>query len=353
MFLKNCRWNDYSYTKSFCAIRCGHLLVDFRLALCGIGRRGQLYLSLWKYCDVTRIFWLHRCFTGHPSLFTWRREELSVQGPSHLIISWFAAEAAGLKSPRDRRIVALSGLAPDIDVLAYLGGIVYFGFDKNLAFEHVWQIVHHRYTHGLGFILLTGIIAFIVASRGTRPGELAYRQAAGVAILSMITSMVHVFCDVVGGGPTWPVYPLWPISDFGWAVSWSWTLADWPNTVILFSCLIGMMLYAKISGCSPMESINYNLDRWFVTIIQRGSSISSDEVHNAEFISARNRRMMRIRVFIYLFLVLLIIAVFTPLGFQTDQLNLPQFWVCEIKDKYRNITKHLYLTVRFQYKADI
>lgn len=248
-----------------------------------------------------------------------------MQGPSHLIISWFAAEAAGLKSPRDRRIVALSGLAPDIDVLAYLGGIVYFGFDKNLAFEHVWQIVHHRYTHGLGFILLTGIIAFIVASRGTRPGELAYRQAAGVAILSMITSMVHVFCDVVGGGPTWPVYPLWPISDFGWAVSWSWSLADWPNTVILFSCLIGMMLYAKISGCSPMESINYNLDRWFVTIIQRGSSISSDEVHNAEFISARNRRMMRIRVFIYLFLVLLIIAVFTPLGFQTDQLNLPQF----------------------------
>ena len=248
-----------------------------------------------------------------------------MQGPSHLIISWFAAEAAGLKSPRDRRIVALSGLAPDIDVLAYLGGIVYFGFDKNLAFEHVWQIVHHRYTHGLGFILLTGIIAFIVASRGTRPGELAYRQAAGVAILSMITSMVHVFCDVVGGGPTWPVYPLWPISDFGWAVSWSWTLADWPNTVILFSCLIGMMLYAKISGCSPMESINYILDRLFVTIIQRCSSISTDEVHNAEFTSASNRRMMLIRVFIYMFLVFLIIFFFPPLVFQTDQLNLPQF----------------------------
>ncbi len=248
-----------------------------------------------------------------------------MQGPSHLIISWFTAEAAGLKSPRGRRIVALSGLAPDIDVLAYLGGIVYFGFDKELAFEHVWQVVHHRYTHGLGFILLTGIIAFIVASRGIRPGELAYRQAAGVAVLSMITSMVHIFCDVVGGGPTWPVYPLWPVSDFDWAVSWSWTLADWPNTVILFSCLFGMMLYAKISGYSPMESINYDLDRWFVTVIQHGSSISPDKAHNAELTSASSRRIMRIRVIIYLFLVLLIIAVLVPLGFQTDQLNFPRF----------------------------
>ncbi len=248
-----------------------------------------------------------------------------MQGPSHLIISWFAAEAAGLKSPRDRRIVALSGLAPDIDVLAYLGGIVYFGFDKELAFEHVWQVVHHRYTHGLGFVLLTGFIAFMVASRGTRPGEPAYRKAGGVAVLSMTMSMVHVFCDVVGGGPTWPVYPLWPVSDFSWAVNWSWTLADWPNTVILFSCLAGMMLYAKLSGCSPMESINYNLDRWFLTIIQHGSSISPDDARSAELHSATSRKMMRIRVFIYLFLVLLIIAVLAPLGFQTVQLNLPQF----------------------------
>ena len=248
-----------------------------------------------------------------------------MQGPSHLIISWFAAEAAGLKSPRERRIVALSGLAPDIDVLAYLGGIVYFGFDKELAFEHVWQVVHHRYTHGLGFVLLTGVIVFIVASHGNRPEKLVFRRAAGIAVLSMIASKVHVFCDVVGGGSTWPVYPLWPVSDFGWAVSWSWTLADWPNTVILFSCLVGMMLYAKMSGYSPMECINYNLDRWFVTIIQHGSSISPDDAHKAELTSANSRRIMRMRVFIYLLLVLLIIAVLAPLGFQTGQLNLPQF----------------------------
>lgn len=137
--------------------------------------------------------------------------------------------------------------------------------------------------------------------------------------------MVHVFCDVVGGGPTWPVYPLWPVSDFGWAVNWSWTLADWPNTVILFLCLAGMMFYAKISGCSPIESINYHLDRWFVTIIQHGSSITPDDSHNVERASVSSKGTMRIRVFVYLSLALLIIAVLAPLGFQTDQLNLPRF----------------------------
>ncbi len=248
-----------------------------------------------------------------------------MHGPSHLLISWFAAEAAGLRSSRDRRIVALSGLAPDIDVLAYLGAIVYFGLDKELAFEHVWQVVHHRYTHGLGFVLLTGIVTFIVASRGTMPSEMALRRAAGVAVLSMIASIVHVFCDVVGGGPTWPVYPLWPVSDFSWAVNWSWTLADWPNTVILFMCLAGMMLYAKKSGHSAMESLNYKLDRWFVTIIQHGSSVTPNDPHSVEGASAIRKGQIRIRVFVYLSLVVLIIAVLAPLGFQTDQLNLPRF----------------------------
>ncbi len=43
-----------------------------------------------------------------------------MQGPSHLLLSWYFAEAGGIATPRDRRIVAWSGLAPDVDVLAYV-----------------------------------------------------------------------------------------------------------------------------------------------------------------------------------------------------------------------------------------
>jgi hypothetical protein len=82
------------------------------------------------------------------------------------MVSWYFAQAAGVATPRDRRIVAWAGFMPDIDVLAYLGAIVYYRFDKELAFENVWKEVHHRYTHNLAFVLLTGIVAYWIASAG-------------------------------------------------------------------------------------------------------------------------------------------------------------------------------------------
>ena len=256
-----------------------------------------------------------------------------MQGPSHLITSWFVAEACGLKSPRERRIVALSGLAPDIDSLAYVGAIVYFGFDKDLAFEHVWEVIHHRYTHGLGFVVLTGIVAFMMASRfpvfGTRRENDVVagssRRAGKVALLSMLVSVIHVFFDLAAGGATWPVFPLWPLSEFAWAVDWSWTLADWPNSAILFACLAGMMMYARVAGHSPMESVNYGFERWFVRIIEHGSDSPPEASRGSETGAAGRWKAARVRIIVYVLLILLVIAVLAPLGFQWDQLNLPEF----------------------------
>jgi hypothetical protein len=256
-----------------------------------------------------------------------------MQAPSHLIISWFVAEACGIKSPRDRRIVALSGLAPDIDSLAYVAAIVYFRFDKDLAFEHVWEVIHHRYTHGLGFVVLTGIVAFLAATRfsvfGLRRGNDVIarptNRASRVALLCMLASAIHVFCDVVAGGPTWPVFPAWPLSDFAWAVDWSWTLGEWPNSVVLFACLAGTMLYARVAGYSPMESINYGFDRWFVRIIEHGSDSPPEVSHGSETRAVGKWKPVRIRILVYGLLILLAIAILVPLGFDLDKLNLPNF----------------------------
>jgi hypothetical protein len=256
-----------------------------------------------------------------------------MQGPSHLIISWFVAEACEVKSPRERRIVALSGLAPDIDVLGYVGAIVYFGFDKDLAFEHVWEVIHHRYTHGLGFVVLTGIVAFMAATRfpvlefrrGNEVVAGLSRRAGKVALLCMLVSAIHVFCDVVAGGPTWPVFPLWPLSDFAWTVDWSWTLAEWPNSVILFACLAGTMLYARFADHSPMESINYGFERWFVRIIEHGSDSLPEASRESETRAPGTRDAMRVRILVYVFLILLVIAILAPLGFQLNKLNLLGF----------------------------
>jgi len=243
-----------------------------------------------------------------------------MQGPSHLMLSWFFADASRLDSANERRIVAWSGLAPDIDVFAYVGAILWYGLDKDLAFENVWKVVHHRYTHNLTFVLLTGIVAWLLASRfaALRGGAGAADSAAGVrawrvALLSMLASALHNFCDIVGGGPTWPVYPLWPLSEFGWTASWSWPLSEWPNTVILFSCLAATMLYAKFAGRSPLELFGGRADRWFAGVVQQGSDRSGAAAKPGD---AEARKRVPLRLIIWVLVVLVTIAVLAPLGFR-------------------------------------
>lgn len=240
-----------------------------------------------------------------------------MHGPSHLFLSWYVAEAAGLRTSRDRRIVAWSGFAPDLEVIGYVAAIIYFGFDKDLAFQYFWQPYHHQYTHGIGFVLLTGCIAYVLSKKQVSASQIV--QPVKVSLLSMFVSVLHNFGDLIAGGPGWPIYPLWPFNEAAWSVSWSWTLAQWPNTLVLFVCMAGIFLYAKIAGYSPVEVFNYRLERWFVCIVKHGS-----DQHMASKGSNTVRGVLRKRIIIYVLLILIILAVLLPLGFQTEQFNLAE-----------------------------
>jgi len=227
-----------------------------------------------------------------------------MQGPSHLMISWFLAEANDLGEARDRRIVAWSGLAPDVDVVAYLGALAYYRLDKELAFENVWKVVHHRYTHNLAFVLATGVVAWMLASRTG-----GARRRLHVALLAMLASALHNFCDVVGGGPTWPIYPLWPLADLPFSASWSWTIGQWPNVLILLVGLAGTLLYARAVGRSPLECFGTRADQWMVRIVREGSD--SRAALDARAVAATRRR----RAIIWVAVVAAVVAVLAPLGF--------------------------------------
>ncbi len=151
-------------------------------------------------------------------------------------------------------------------MLAYIGALAYYRLDKDLAFENVWQVVHHRYTHNLGFVLLTGIFAYWMAARG------AGARPALTAALAMLACAIHNFLDIVAGGPTWPVYPLWPLSDAAWSASWSWTIGEWPNIVILFAGLAGALAYARAAGRSPLECFGDRADAWLARTVRGGAA---------------------------------------------------------------------------------
>ncbi len=223
-----------------------------------------------------------------------------MQGPTHLMVSWYFAEAANVERPRDRRIVAWAGFMPDIDVLAYIGALVYYRFDKELAFENVWKEVHHKYTHNLAFVLLTGIVAYWLASAGDA------RHKLRIATLAMVTCGLHNFLDVVGAGPTWPIYPLWPFPGPGWSATWSWTIGDWQNIVIFVGLTLGMFAYAKARGRSPIECFGDRADAWFTRIVREGSDSRAGRAQPSN---------PRLRWIIWGAIVLGTLAILAPLGF--------------------------------------
>jgi hypothetical protein len=141
----------------------------------------------------------------------------------HAELSWLAA--LKVSSLCDRRLIVFSGIAPDIDGLTILAG--------NEAYGH-W---HHLVFHGFFSALLTAGICAIFAERKL--------LVAGMALLAF---HLHLFCDLLGSGPGWPIAYFWPLSDhfYGWEGGWE--LVSWQNTVIgmvvTLTCL-GAALFAR------------------------------------------------------------------------------------------------------------
>ena len=228
-----------------------------------------------------------------------------MQGTAHLALSWFVGEACGLDRQRDRRIVGLAGLAPDFDVLAYIGAYIFFGFDLDRAYSEVWIVVHHYYTHGIGFAMLTGVVAYWVALGG----HSSARHALKIAELCVLVSLTHVFCDVIAAGPRFPVFPWWPLSDLSWTTSWSWELKDWPNQVITLSALASVLVYARVAGRTPLECLNYRLDAWVVDIVNRDSDPRAQIEESSKLLGMRRATLIRVLIYAGLATVVALIVI--------------------------------------------
>ncbi len=231
-----------------------------------------------------------------------------MQGPAHLVLSWFTAESCGFDEPRSRRIIALAGLSPDFDVVAYVGAYLYFGFDRNRAYEEVWQTVHHHYTHGFSFAVLVGVMAWLWA-RSAAPTRAGPQDAAlSVALLAFTAVLLHVFFDVMAAGARFPVFPFWPVSDFAWTVSWSWELKDWPNQVVTLCALAAVIVYAKLAGRSPLEALNYRLEAWVVNIAQQGSD-STTQSGTTQLLGMHRATWVRIVIYLSLLVVCAVVVI--------------------------------------------
>ena len=126
---------------------------------------------------------------------------------THLFASWLVA-AKTTDNLRDRRLVALSGILPDLDGGGMIADFARHTFKGGDDF-FFYQKYHHYLLHGL---FGAAVIAAALACFAQRP--------RCVALLSFLLVHLHLLCDLLGSrGPSredlWPIYYLGPFAGTG------------------------------------------------------------------------------------------------------------------------------------------
>jgi inner membrane protein len=140
---------------------------------------------------------------------------------THLLASWIVA-AKTTDNLRDRRLVTLAGVAPDLD------GLGIFADYANGAYTsgkfYYYPQYHHMLAHGLPAAIVCSTFMAMLA-----------RQHWRVFWLSFLTFHLHLLCDLVGSrGPDkndlWPIYYLSPLTQHPmWTWKHQWPLDSWQN----------------------------------------------------------------------------------------------------------------------------
>ncbi len=172
----------------------------------------------------------------------------------HLLVGYLLPWGA-LRERRDRVIVALAGLAPDVDAPLLLA----MGRDAFIAH-------HHRWTHHLAG-------AALAAAAGAALGRSRGRTAAFAAA----AWLAHLLCDLIGGGDRHPgepfAYPLpllWPFSTRPFdPFPWAWSLASWQNAVVAAVLLAVSVPLALRHGRTVVELFSPRADGAVVEALRR------------------------------------------------------------------------------------
>ena len=178
---------------------------------------------------------------------------------SHFLLSWTLANTADIPR-RDRALVALSGVIPDIDGV----GIIAELLTENTSVPLVWYSkYHHVLGHNLGLGLILIAAVFWLSIR---------RWVA--AFLAFIAFHLHLLGDLVGSrgpdGYQWPIQYLLPFST-DWTLTWQgqWELNAWPN-ILASGLVFGITLYiAWKHGRSPLEMISSRADTAFIAKLRK------------------------------------------------------------------------------------
>ena len=169
---------------------------------------------------------------------------------THLLIGWTLANLPSLER-RDRAIVTLAAVIPDLDGLGVLADMATEHTSRPL---YLYDDYHHILMHNALFGALLTAAAFAFARR---------RRLS--ALLAFLGFHLHLLGDIVGSrgpdGYQWPIPYLVPFSD-AWQLTWShqWGLKAWPNVTFTLALMALALYWAWKRGRSPLELVSVRAD---------------------------------------------------------------------------------------------
>ena len=179
---------------------------------------------------------------------------------THALAGWCVAESVPGLGNRERAIIVIASVAPDVDGL----GIVVELATRNSAHPLFWfSELHHLLAHNLLFAVLVAVAGAIAAR--ARP--------IVVATLAFAAVHLHLLCDLAGSrgpdGYQWPIPYLYPFPST-LQLSWSgqWALNGWPNIAITMFLLATTFALAVRRGYSPLVLVSPGADRTVVATLR-------------------------------------------------------------------------------------
>jgi inner membrane protein len=182
---------------------------------------------------------------------------------THFIGSWLVA-AAVTDNPRDRRLVTLAGVMPDVDGLGMVVDVaksLITGQETMFAYYHRF---HHLWLHGWpGALVVVAGLAWFARHR--------WRVVAGC----LITFHLHLLCDLLGSrGPSpadlWPICYSEPLfRNPVWFWKGQWRLDGWQNTSIFVIVFMLALWVAVKRGHSFVGVFSQHADAVFVRVLRK------------------------------------------------------------------------------------
>lgn len=182
---------------------------------------------------------------------------------THFIGSWLVASAVA-DNPRDRRLITLAGVLPDVDGAGMIVDVAKaLTSGQELSFDYYAKF-HHVWCHGWpAAILFTAALAFFARRR--------WRVVWGC----LLTFHLHLLCDLLGSrGPSpadlWPICYSEPLFHHPiWFWKNQWRLDGWQNRTIFVAVLLPALWVGVKKGASFVEVLSLRADRVFVGVLQK------------------------------------------------------------------------------------